>query len=153
MSCAVMQWQILAKDPEAASAFYTSLFGWRVNSDNPLGYRVVDTGSTDGIQGGIWPSPADGHNFVQLFIRVSSVAEYLRARRTARGTYDHSSTDIAGGRRNGHRSGSARHSVRAHWRACRLTAALRADGRSLRSRKGRPSAGRPLRGRLLAALA
>ena len=77
MSCAVMQWQILAKDPEAASAFYTSLFGWRVNSDNPLGYRVVDTGSTDGIQGGIWPSPADGHNFVQLFIRVSSVAEYL----------------------------------------------------------------------------
>lgn len=78
MSCPVMQWQILAKDPEAASAFYAGLFGWRVNSDNPLGYRTINTGSTDGIHGGIWPSPADGHNLVQLFIRVPSVPDYLR---------------------------------------------------------------------------
>lgn len=78
MSCPVMQWQILAKDPEAASAFYSGLFGWRVNSDNPLGYRTIDTGSSDGINGGIWPSPADGHNLVQLFIRVESVPDYLK---------------------------------------------------------------------------
>jgi predicted enzyme related to lactoylglutathione lyase len=70
MSSPVVQWQIVTKDP-----FYTNLLGWQVNSDNPLGYRVVDTGSADGIPGGIWPSPADGHNFVQLFIRVTSVAE------------------------------------------------------------------------------
>jgi predicted enzyme related to lactoylglutathione lyase len=78
MACPVMQWQILAKDPEGASAFYAGLFGWRVNSDNPLGYRVVDTGSTDGIHGGIWPSPAEGHNFVQLFIQVDSVTDYVQ---------------------------------------------------------------------------
>ena len=77
MSCPVMQWQILAKDPEGASAFYSGLFGWRVNSNNPLGYRVIDTGSADGIQGGIWPSPPEGHNFVQLFIQVDSVADYV----------------------------------------------------------------------------
>ncbi len=76
MGCPVVQWQMLVKDPEAQSAFYGSLFGWQVNSDNPLGYRVVDTGSLDGIQGGIWPSPPEGHNFVQLFIRVASVSEY-----------------------------------------------------------------------------
>lgn len=34
MGCPVVQWQILAKDPERASAFYTEVFGWRVNSDN-----------------------------------------------------------------------------------------------------------------------
>jgi uncharacterized protein len=77
MSCPVTQWQILAKDPEGASAFYSGLFGWRINSDNPLGYRMIDTGSAEGIQGGIWPSPPEGHNFVQLFIQVESVADYV----------------------------------------------------------------------------
>jgi len=77
MGCPVTQWQMLAKDPERAAAFYTNLFGWTVNSDNPLGYRAIDTGSANGIQGGIWPSPGDGHNFVQLFIEVDSVAGYV----------------------------------------------------------------------------
>jgi predicted enzyme related to lactoylglutathione lyase len=75
MGCPVTEWQILAKDPERAAAFYAELFGWKVNSDNPLGYRAVDTGSSDGIQGGIWPSPPEGHNFVQLFVKVDGVAE------------------------------------------------------------------------------
>jgi uncharacterized protein len=75
MSCPVVQFQILAKDPERASAFYADAFGWRVDADNPLGYRIIDTGASDGISGGIWPSPPDGHNFVQLFIKVPSVPE------------------------------------------------------------------------------
>jgi predicted enzyme related to lactoylglutathione lyase len=73
----VTEWQILAKDPERAAAFYTEVFGWTVNSDNPLGYRAVDTGSSVGIQGGIWPSPPEGHNFVQLFVRVEGVVGFV----------------------------------------------------------------------------
>ena len=49
MGCPVIQWQMVVKDPEAESGFYTSLFGWQVSSDNPLGYRTVDTGSAEGI--------------------------------------------------------------------------------------------------------
>jgi hypothetical protein len=77
MPCPVVQWQILAKDPEAESAFYSNLFGWRVDSDNALGYRTVDTGSEDSIKGGIWPSPPEGQSFVQLFVRVDAVADYV----------------------------------------------------------------------------
>jgi predicted enzyme related to lactoylglutathione lyase len=77
MSCPVVQWQIVTRDPARAEAFYRGVFGWTSNSDNPLGYRVVDTGSPDGIGGGIWPSPPEGHDFVQLFIRVSSVSDYI----------------------------------------------------------------------------
>ena len=73
----VVQWQILAKDPAAAARFYTSLFGWKVDADNALGYRVVKTNDARGIDGGIWPSPPEGHNFVQLFIQVDSVADYV----------------------------------------------------------------------------
>jgi predicted enzyme related to lactoylglutathione lyase len=77
MGCAVVQWQMVVKDPEAQTHFYSSLFDWRVNSDNPLGYRVVDTGNPEGIDGGVWPSPPEGHNLVQLFIRVDSVRDYV----------------------------------------------------------------------------
>jgi uncharacterized protein len=69
----VVQFQILSKSPEATAEFYSSLFGWTVNADNPLGYREINTGSRDGIHGGIWPAPPQAPNFVQLFIAVDDV--------------------------------------------------------------------------------
>jgi predicted enzyme related to lactoylglutathione lyase len=70
----VMQWQILARDPDKLTTFYSALFGWRVNADNPMGYRMVDTGSDRGIKGGVWPIGTDGHPLVQLFVEVGDVA-------------------------------------------------------------------------------
>jgi predicted enzyme related to lactoylglutathione lyase len=74
MSNAVVQWQFLARDPEAVSGFYSELFGWTVDRDNPLGYRRMTTHAPGGIDGGVWPSPPEGHSFVQLFIAVDDVA-------------------------------------------------------------------------------
>ena len=71
----VVQWQILAKQPEAAARFYSGLFGWSVNADNPLGYRRIETGAGRGLDGGIWPSPPEGKSFVQLFVEVENAAE------------------------------------------------------------------------------
>jgi predicted enzyme related to lactoylglutathione lyase len=45
-----------------------------VNADNALGYRRIDTGSTRGIAGGIWPAPPQAHSFVQLFVEVTDIA-------------------------------------------------------------------------------
>ncbi len=73
----VMQWQILAKDPEKLGAFYTKMFDWRIDANNPLGYRMIDTGAGRGINGGMWPSPPEGHSFVQLFIEVDDVAKFV----------------------------------------------------------------------------
>jgi predicted enzyme related to lactoylglutathione lyase len=67
----ISQWQMLAKDPEAAARFYTRLFDWKIERDNKLGYRQVRTGS--GPDGGIWPAPPEGHNLVQLFIEVDDI--------------------------------------------------------------------------------
>jgi hypothetical protein len=71
----VMQWQILAKDPDQVSEFYCKLFGWTVNADNALGYRMIDTGSECGIKGGVWPSPPEGHSLVQLFIEIDDMTK------------------------------------------------------------------------------
>ena len=53
----VTRWQILSKNPDKTADFYSRLFGWNVSSNNPLGYREVETGAPAGIDGGIWPSP------------------------------------------------------------------------------------------------
>ena len=73
----VMHFQILAKDPARAERFYSQLFEWKVDAANPFGYRAIDTGSPRGIRGGIWPSPPEGHSFVQLFIEVEDVAAHV----------------------------------------------------------------------------
>lgn len=73
MSNPVTQFQIISKHPQQTAAFYAELFGWRVTSDNALGYREIDTGSARGINGGIWPAPPQVGDFVQLFITVNDV--------------------------------------------------------------------------------
>jgi uncharacterized protein len=73
MSNPVFEFQIVSKDPDGTGRFYGQLFGWSVNSGNTIGYRRIDTGSKDGIQGGIWPAPPQVHNFVQLFVAVDNV--------------------------------------------------------------------------------
>jgi predicted enzyme related to lactoylglutathione lyase len=70
----VLQFQIISKDPESTGRFYSELFGWSVNAENPMGYRRIHTGSTDGIHGGIWPAPPQAPNFVQLFVEVDNVS-------------------------------------------------------------------------------
>ena len=71
----VVQFQILSKTPDKTAEFYSSLFGWTVDANNALGYRQIDTGSKDGIQGGIWPAPPQAPDFVQLFMAVSDVRD------------------------------------------------------------------------------
>ena len=73
MANPVVQFQILSKAPEETARFYSNLFGWTVNDNNPLGYREISTGAQSGIQGGIWPAPPQAHTFVQLFIAVDNV--------------------------------------------------------------------------------
>lgn len=69
----VVQFQILSKSPDETAQFYSTLFGWTVDANNPMGYRRIDTGAAEGIQGGIWPAPPQAPNFVQLFTAVKDV--------------------------------------------------------------------------------
>ena len=48
----VVHFEIAGSDPKALQEFYGALFGWDINSDNPMNYGVVDT-QAGGINGGI----------------------------------------------------------------------------------------------------
>ncbi len=73
----VLQWQIVTPYPDRAASFYGGLFGWEINQNNQLNYRMVDTGSEQGINGGIWPAPPEAPSFVQLFIQVGDVKAFV----------------------------------------------------------------------------
>jgi predicted enzyme related to lactoylglutathione lyase len=72
----VMRWQIVSPESEQLAQFYCGLFGWKTNRDNALGYHTIDTGTQQGIQGGIWPAPPGSPSFVQLFVEVDDCAAY-----------------------------------------------------------------------------
>jgi len=76
MSAPVVEWQIVSPNPELVAAFYSKAFGWNVQARNNLAYRQVTTGE-GGTPGGIWPAPPGVPSFVQLFIRVPSVADAI----------------------------------------------------------------------------
>jgi predicted enzyme related to lactoylglutathione lyase len=70
----VVQWQIVSKEPDKHAKFYAAVFGWKIDANNPLGYRMVDTGSQRGISGGFWPAPPEANSFVQLFVEVGDIS-------------------------------------------------------------------------------
>ena len=73
MAAPVVRWQIISPKPDDVSRFYGSVFGWTEQRDNALGYRSINTGSPEGIQGGVWPAPPEAPTFVQLFVEVADV--------------------------------------------------------------------------------
>jgi predicted enzyme related to lactoylglutathione lyase len=72
-----MRWQIVSPESAKLANFYCNLFGWTANGDNPLGYQAIDTGTEQGIAGGIWPAPPAAPSFVQLFVQVDDCAAYV----------------------------------------------------------------------------
>ena len=55
MGAPVIHWEISARDAKRAQEFYSNLFDWKVNANNPMNYGLVNTGSKIGAQGGIAP--------------------------------------------------------------------------------------------------
>jgi hypothetical protein len=53
MGAPVVHWEINARNAGTLREFYSSIFGWSINADNPINYGLVNTGSKRGINGGI----------------------------------------------------------------------------------------------------
>jgi uncharacterized protein len=57
MGNAVLHFEIQAREPKKLNEFYSSLFEWKIDDSNPMSYGMVDTGTDEGIRGGIGPAP------------------------------------------------------------------------------------------------
>jgi uncharacterized protein len=77
MGNSVVHFEIGVKDEAAASKFYSQLFGWKINSDNPANYGMVDTDSGgEGVGGGI-ATPPDGSTYATFYVSVDDVQAKL----------------------------------------------------------------------------
>ena len=78
----VVHFEIAGKNGEGLKIYYSELFGWEVNADNPMRYGVIqreDNVNPDGvgIGGGIATAPEgyDGH--VTFYVEVPDVEAAL----------------------------------------------------------------------------
>ena len=78
----VVHFEIVGKDADQLKSYYSDLFGWEFDSDNPMNYGTVsreDNLRSDGIGigGGVGPGPEgyDGH--VTFYVEVPDVGEAL----------------------------------------------------------------------------
>jgi uncharacterized protein len=78
----VVHFEVLAKDGDKLKSYYAELFGWQIDSNNPMAYGIVDRESNVnsegvGIGGGIGPAPEgyDGH--VTFYVEVPDVEAAL----------------------------------------------------------------------------
>ena len=71
----VIHFEVIGKDAPRLQGFYSELFGWEINADNPMHYGTVQRENNTnadgaGIGGGIGPGPEgyDGH--VTFYVEV-----------------------------------------------------------------------------------
>ena len=72
----VIHWEITGKDAPKLQQFYANLFGWNVDSNNPLNYGLVDTKTEDGINGGI-AQEQELATRVTVYVQVDNLQAYL----------------------------------------------------------------------------
>ena len=82
MGNAVVHFEVMAQDKAKATAFFSELFGWKVDTDNPIGYGVIahsDNHSAGGvgIGGGIFGDMPKGQDGVTFYVEVDDVESTL----------------------------------------------------------------------------
>jgi predicted enzyme related to lactoylglutathione lyase len=78
----VVHFEIIGKDPDRLQSYYSELFGWQIDANNPMKYGIVQRdGNVNpdgvGIGGGVGPGPEgyDGH--VTFYVEVPDVEAAL----------------------------------------------------------------------------
>jgi len=87
----VVHFEIMGTDAKALRTFYSGLFGWDVNADNPMDYGMVDRDSNTnaegvGIGGGIGAMPGGEQGYVTVYIEVPDVEAALAKAESLGGT-------------------------------------------------------------------
>ena len=72
MGAPVVRFEIMGGKANQLENFYEDLFGWTIDSNNPMKYGIVDTGNQTGINGGVGTTQ-DGIRRVSVYIEVEDL--------------------------------------------------------------------------------
>jgi predicted enzyme related to lactoylglutathione lyase len=79
----VVHFEVVGQDGEKLHRYYSELFGWEINADNPMKYGIVgregNLGSDGiGIGGGVGQGPDGYAGHVTFYVAVPDVEEALQ---------------------------------------------------------------------------
>ena len=98
MRAPVVRFEIMGGNGDQLETFYRELFGWKIDSNNPMKYGMVDTGSPGSIAGGVGASQ-DGKNRVSIYIEVEDLDAALAKAEKLGGKTILSPSQVPGGPR------------------------------------------------------
>src|SRR5262249_51391878 len=73
----VVHFEVMGKDGKKLQAFYGKLFGWRIDSNNPMSYGMVDAEQA-GIGGGIASAMGGGAGHLTFYVEVDDLDAALK---------------------------------------------------------------------------
>jgi predicted enzyme related to lactoylglutathione lyase len=77
MATSVVHFEIMGGKGNQLEKFYGELFGWKIDSNNPMKYGIVDTGGgPGGINGGVGVTQ-DGSKRVSIYVQVDNLQATL----------------------------------------------------------------------------
>ncbi len=68
MGSPVVHFEVVGKDAKKLQGFYSSIFGWKIDADNPMSYGLVEAGREGAIGGGI--GQAEGTPHATFYVAV-----------------------------------------------------------------------------------
>ena len=74
----VVWFEVVGKNGEGLQSFYSELFGWKVDANNPMKYGMVDTGTKAGIPGGIGNAEGTQGSRVTFYVQAKDLPAALR---------------------------------------------------------------------------
>ena len=78
---AVVHWEIQSQQAETLQRFYSEVFGWKINADNPMKYGMVASKGATGIDGGIGVSEHPSRVVVYVSVKdIPATLESIEAR-------------------------------------------------------------------------
>ena len=105
MGAAVVHFEVIGKDAKLLTEFYEGMFGWKIDTDNPVGYGLVPReGNLNsdgiGIGGGIagaMPGNDSYAGHVTFYVEVPDVEAALQEAERRGGTRIHGPDQVPGG--------------------------------------------------------
>lgn len=87
----VVHFEVIAQDADKLRGYYSDLFGWEIDSNNPANYGIVQReGNTDGdgvgIGGGVGQGPEGYTGHVTFYVGVPDVEAALAKAESLGGT-------------------------------------------------------------------
>ena len=96
----VVHFEVMGADADRLRSFYSELFDWKINADNPMNYGMVNL--SDEVGGGIGPAPEGAPSHAIFYIGVEDVEAAMQKAESLGGSRVFGPMDVPEGPTIGH---------------------------------------------------